>query len=569
MSFSISASLSEQDEQALEQAFMQYKVSMNSSESGLPVIQDQNFEKKSSSAPASVPVLEQNSPYVSNLHDTPQSPGPLHSLSTDAFLAGYESDDDVNSDYSSQYVMPKNIYAELPVDNAERKLQEANTAIEQYKTNLRPQQKTPGKVQQKTQKTPIRVSAPTPVKPKIVQSDDDKTVIAFGGYIKPEAYWDTRQIINERDGEFLFYPAPLFADPLGDDINANGEFDMIAIQTRLNLKVTGPRLNRTTQISGFIEGDFFGTDDTSINGFHMRHAMTKIVHRNSTFLFGYYWHPMLVEECNPLDVISFNQGAPFESYTRNPQMRFEQKFSNFRLIVAALSEVDFRSTGTLGPSTTYLRDAIVPILHAQIQAAIGEHVVGGGVDFRRLKPRLASSTNFKVDEHVNSVSGIAYAALNFKNNIQVKAKFIYASNDFSYAMIGGYGITSVNPVTEAQTYAPIRNLSTWFELSGGNVFVPGIFIGYLKNIGASSLLAPIDSVPGAQSFGDLIYGRGINIDWALRVSPRIVWNVKNLQVCAELETTHAQYGTILQDAKVCPNDPETNVRLLLATFYYF
>jgi hypothetical protein len=268
-------------------------------------------------------------------------------------------------------------------------------------------------------------------------------------------------------------------------------------------------------------------------------------------------------------MVSFNVGVPFESFTRNPQMRYEYKSERGKIIIAALAEVDFVSTGTLGPNSIYLRNSMVPIIHGQGQIYFGEHVIGGAVDYRRLKPRLVSNKDFKVDEHVNSVSGIAFATFKFRHNITLKAKFIYASNDYSYDMLGGYAISSVDPVTGAQTYTAVRNLTVWGELSGGKVVVPGIFAGFLKNIGSSDLLAPIASVPGAENFGDLIFGRGQNIDWAFRVSPRIYWNIKNLQIGAEFETTHAVFGTIQQDATVCPTDPETNYRLIVAFFYYF
>lgn len=429
----------------------------------------------------------------------------------------------------------------------------------------------------KPQTTPIKIMrSSTPIVKKkinqtiaIQQDEQNKMVVSFGGYIKPEAYWDTRQIVADRDGEFLYYPDADKPDVQGRDINSRGEFDMITIQTRLNALIKAPRIADSTYLSGFVEIDFFGVDNSTINTPRMRHAWMRINRKESTFLFGYYWHPIVVEECNAMDVVSFNEGVPFESFSRNPQIRYEYNHEDkVKFIVAALTEVDFKSTGTDGDNTKYLRNSLVPILHAQVQGRYKQHCFGVGVDFRRLKPRLESATGFKVDEHVNSVSALAYVTLQFKDWV-LKTKATYASNDFSYLMVGGYGIHSVNPITEQQTYTPIRNIATWLDFSYGKVLVPGLFFGFLKNLGAPECLAPVSDVPGATSLADVIYGRGKNIDWLLRASPRLVWNVKNLQVCGELEVTHAEYGTIEQNAKVCGNDPQTNVRVLLATFYYF
>lgn len=536
----------DQDDWEAEKAFAQYRATM--------------AQQNNSSEPAPRPYFDDQTPDYGSPEQYKKWP------------SAEELDREWNAQsFIGNFPEARNSFNQAEQTPIEQEEKAVAAAIENYKATMVPAKKP----------APVAVAKISTVQKKITttpgasqpqfskKETEDQTVIAFGGYIKPEMYWDSRQVNGLRDNQTLFFPDADSPDVIGQDINSNGEYQMLAIQTRLNAKVSGVKLPHNTKLSGFIEVDFFGVNDTVINTPRMRGAFSKIEHNKSELLFGYWWHPILVEECNAADVISFNAGAPFESFSRNPQVRFTYHINDaVRILLAAITEVDFDDTGPIGQSTTYLQNAILPILHAQLKWSYHKHEFGVALDFRRLKPRLASSTDFKVDEHVNSVSAMSYMTLNYEK-WYMKAKLVYAQNDFSYLMLGGYGISSVQPVTDERTYTPISNVSTWFELSYGKVFVPAIFIGYIKNLGALSSLAPLASVPGAKSFGDLIFGRGTNIDWMLRVSPRLVWNIKNLQVCAEFETTHAQFGIIQQDGKVVPNDPETNFRLLLATFYYF
>jgi hypothetical protein len=394
--------------------------------------------------------------------------------------------------------------------------------------------------------------------------------ITFGGYVKTEAFWDTRQVFAARDGQQLFFPLKKRPDVNGNDIDANGSFNILAIQTRLNATIIGPDIAEAA-VKSFIEGDFRGTSDATINTFQMRHSMIRLDWKRIGILMGQFFHPIFVEECNAGDRISFNTAQPYGPGTvRNPQLRIDYKFSRAsRLILAAISEVGFLSTGPDGPSSRYIRNSKTPLLHAQLQWKVHDHVFGAGIDLRTLKPRLVSDKNYKVDEIIRSVSGIAYLALKFSKFI-FKIEGTLASNAFGYDMLGGYGISSVNPVTDERTYTPLRNAGVWAEITrNAKKFKPGIFVGVVKNIGAPHNLAPVSSVPGATSLIDLIYGRGVDIDLLFKVSPRVLWSIKALDFGAELEFIRSYPGTILQDGKVACTDPVNDVRFMFAAFYYF
>ena len=157
-----------------------------------------------------------------------------------------------------------------------------------------------------------------------------------------------------REGHFLLYPKNELLDPDGKDVNANLQLNMLSIQTRLNLLVTGPDVWKAKS-SAYIEGEFFGTTDADINGFRLRHAFIKLQWTKTMLLAGQYWHPMFNTQCYP-GTVSFNTGAPFQPFSRNPQIRVKQNFGKFNLVATAFWQRDFRSTGPDGVSASYLME---------------------------------------------------------------------------------------------------------------------------------------------------------------------------------------------------------------------
>jgi hypothetical protein len=99
--------------------------------------------------------------------------------------------------------------------------------------------------------------------PALSFAQDTKFGIKFSGFVKTDIYWDSRQTISVREGQFLLYPANEKLDADGNDINAKANFNMLSIQTRLRGTITGPdALGAKT--SGVIEGAFFGQTSGSV-----------------------------------------------------------------------------------------------------------------------------------------------------------------------------------------------------------------------------------------------------------------------------------------------------------------
>jgi hypothetical protein len=265
------------------------------------------------------------------------------------------------------------------------------------------------------------------------------------------------------------------------------------------------------------------------------------------------------------EVVSFNTGAPFLVFSRNPQIRLTKDIKNFRVILTALSQVDFKSTGPDGPSTKYIRNSAVPSMNINVEyskknAEEGkELLVGLAGNFKRLIPDLESDSGFKSTESINSMSGMVYFKLGFPK-VVFKLAGLYGQNMYDYTMIGGYA--SEEYTEQAKGIISYRNISTvscWTELmTTGKKMQTGLFLGYSQNMGAG------DIVMGPY------YSRGSNIYDLYRISPRFIYNAGKFRIAPEIEYTVARYGTTSNlDGKVFDPEPVGNFRFLLGVFYFF
>ena len=376
--------------------------------------------------------------------------------------------------------------------------------------------------------------------------------IKFSGFVKTDLIYDSRQTVAVREGHFLLYPAAKAPDSQGNDINARPNMNILAIQTRLKGTITGPDAFGA-KTSGVIEGAFFGQSDSDINGFRLRHAFLKLDWGHNSLMTGQYWHPMFVTDVFP-GTISFNTGAPFQPFSRNPQIRFTHTQGKMSVFAAVVEQRDFVSKGPDGASSKYLRDAGIPNLHVQVQYKDKNSVLGAGVDWKSLLPRLQYFQN-KADDTVSGLSFIAFSKLS-TSSVTWKTEVVYGENLTDMLMLGGYAAESTPNYQEKATYIPTRIYSAWTDISAGKTTELGLFAGYTHNRGADKDIFTS-------------WGNGLNIDTIYRVSPRVVWKSGTTHLAAELEYTAAAYGVM--DSKGVVNDAEyvNNLRLLLAAYYFF
>jgi hypothetical protein len=395
-----------------------------------------------------------------------------------------------------------------------------------------------------------------------IAQEQPKFGIIFNGFVKTDVIWDSRQTVAIREGHFLLYPMNEQLDNNGDDINAKANFNMLSIQTRLRGNITGPdALGAKT--SGAIEGEFFGHSDADVNGFRLRHAYVQLNWAKTELMIGQNWHPMFATNCFP-DVVSFNTGAPFLPFTRNPQIRLTQQFNDFKIMLSAVSQRDFVSNGPDGPNSKYLRNSSVPDLNLRMEYEKKNNengttfLAGVSGNYKILTPQLVTAKNYKTDANANSAAGMVYLKLVIPE-ISIKSGFIYAQDAHDLTMIGGYAVENItDTLTGFVEYAPVGTMSGWIDINTNNkVWQVGLFGGYSKNLGArTDLVGPY-------------YSRGANIDYLYRVSPRFIYNSGKFRFAPEIEYTVAAYGKTQKDGTVDESKEIGNFRFLLGIYFFF
>lgn len=386
------------------------------------------------------------------------------------------------------------------------------------------------------------------------QEKKEEPAVSITGFVKTDLMFDSRQTVTAREGHFLLYPSPESFDVNGEDVNADPNFNMLAIQSRVRLSVKGPEV-LGAKSSSVIEGAFFGHSNSDVNGFRLRHAFVKLDWEDNSLIVGQYWHPMFIEEVFP-GVVSFNTGVPFMPFSRNPQVRVSQNFGDVKLSLTAASQRDFPSTGPNGGSSEYLRNSALPILNVSLKYLTENFVAGAGFNFQSLQPELKTDLDYKTDEKINSTAVVGFVKYN-KENFTAKLFGTYGENLFDPLMLGGYGVASYDSTTGYKTYTSFKTLSFWTDFIYGSDIKAGLFAGYTKNLGAD------EEVVGT------VYARGSNINSVLRVSPRVEFNYSPLRFALEVEITSAEYGIPNSKYEVKDYNSVTNVRALTAVYYFF
>jgi hypothetical protein len=413
------------------------------------------------------------------------------------------------------------------------------------------------------------------------QEEKKEFGIKFSGFVKSDFFYDTRQTVNIREGHFLLYPAGENLDADGEDINARYNYNFLSIQTRLTGTISAPDAFGAN-VMGVIEADFFGNENANIfsdvNGFRLRHAYAKLSWANTELMFGQYWHPLFIPGCFS-DVISFNTGAPFQPFSRNPQMRITQKLDNFKLIGVLSAQRDFTSPG----GSASLRNSGLPEIHAQVQyenknvETKEEFLAGLGGGYKVLLPLLNTEKNnkkYSTDETVASISTTGFLKLKFKD-FTYKLQGVYGENLYDMTMLGGYGVQEVIDTNKnTVAYTPFKTLSIWSEvMTQVDDLQFGLWGGYTQNLGAKNSIVYYSNKVG----GSDVTIRGSDIKSIWRISPRVILTSGKFNFALETEYTNAAYavknssGDLLRDAKgvIMETKNLSNLRVLFAVILKF
>jgi hypothetical protein len=382
-----------------------------------------------------------------------------------------------------------------------------------------------------------------------------KPTITWSGFVKAEALYDTRQIVEAREGYLLLYPKNVLLDKNGKDVNAHGSFNQYAMSARLTLKATGPDIFHA-KASALIEGDFTGASNLENNSFRLRHAYMKLKWAHASILAGQYWHPINIPEMLP-NVLSLNTGAPFHPFSRQPQIRIDVSKGKINTMLAITAQRDYMNSGPAGASSVYLRNSAIPNLHTQVQYVADQVFAGIGFDYKHIHPRLVTDSLYATNAAVNCLSYTAFLMAKTKPLV-VKMQWIYGQGLNDHLLMGGYGITHIDPLTNQHEYAPLTYLSGWLNLqTTGKTWQGSLFAGYTRGLGAK------DAITGA------VYARDADIAYVYRMAPMLSYITGKLILAFEFEMTTAAYGKKDSHYKVSDASPVTNTRISFSAGYFF
>ncbi|MCC8037664.1 MAG: hypothetical protein LIP02_05970 [Bacteroidales bacterium] len=379
----------------------------------------------------------------------------------------------------------------------------------------------------------------------------------FYGRVRADLFYNSRTNEETVDGLFYMYPKDHNYDAAGEDLNATPQSNMYVIYTRLGVDITGPKIG-SAKTSAKIEMDFRGSGSTYAFA-RIRHAYVNLDWAHASVLVGQTWHP-LFGEVSP-SVLNLSTGAPFQPFNRSPQARFRYHWDNgIQLTAAAIWQSQYNSAGPVGKSHTYLKNSCIPELYVGADYKDGGFLAGVGAQMISLKPRTQAEVDgliYKVNERVTSLS--AEAHIKYKTrDWNFSGKTVYASNLTHCSMPGGYAVTAVNPVNGEQHYSPFHHSMTWVNVTYGKRWQPGLFVGYLKNLGV-----------GKEITGTT-YGTNTDLDQVLNISAQLSYNIKALKIGLEVTPCWAWYGSIdPHDGKVVDPHSVFNFRALAVAMYSF
>ncbi|MGC9331917.1 MAG: hypothetical protein ACP5DZ_08595 [Bacteroidales bacterium] len=395
----------------------------------------------------------------------------------------------------------------------------------------------------------------------------DSIQITPYGYVKLDAFYDTRETVNGREGHFLLWPAPPVYDTEGNDINDKASFNMLAVQSNFGLSVKGPNvLNAKT--SACIEGDFFGQKNDNINLVRMRHAYLKMKWKTTELLAGQFWNPVFNLEAFP-NTVSFTTGTPVLPFSRNPQIRLTQQFGQFTLMEIVQSQRDYPSYGpdpnNFGisiPSPEFLSNSGMPEFHVKSGWKTTNngwiYKAGAGGGYKKIMPRTVTSTNYKTNTTVPGYSATGYISIGNKN-FRVAGGAIYGNNATDVMSPGGFAVSAViDSVRDILEYTTLSSGSVWTDVSGQiKKFHLGVFSGCLKHFGAA------DEIVGNT------WGVGNDMAYMYRIAPRVWYQNKVIRVSFEIEHTAAAFGTPDEQGVVQHTEKVANTRFLLGLYCFF
>lgn len=396
-----------------------------------------------------------------------------------------------------------------------------------------------------------------------VQAQKKDFSYKFYGQVRTDLFYNSRSNSETVDGLFYMYPKDAAPDADGRDLNAKPDGNFYTLYSRLGVDVAGPMLGKA-KTSAKLEVDFRGSG-TTYSLVRIRHAYFNFDWGKSALRVGQYWHP-LYGDVAP-EILNLNMGAPYQPFSRAPQVRYRYTSKHFVLTAAAVWQMQYLSVGPksnkpgeteTSKSQAFIKNSCVPEFYLGMDYKNPNLLVGAGVHVSSVTPRVQSETGsgvYKVSERVTGVSGEAHLKYT-RNRLMIAAKSVLSTNLTQTSTVGGYGVASADARTGEQEYAPLRMSHTWVNMVYGKTFRGGVFVGYLKNLGASEEVANL-------------IGTGTDLDQLNTLGAELTYNRPNWKFGMEYTWTGAWYGDNDSKGKVVNAHLVKNNRIVFTALFQF
>ena len=369
--------------------------------------------------------------------------------------------------------------------------------------------------------------------------------LSWHGFVNPHYYADSRSVVGGREDMMLFYPKPIVLDSLGNDLNDGWQADMLAITARLGLRVSGPDM-LGAKTSAYVEGDFTGSTNATINDLRLRHAYIDMNWEHHRLLAGQYWYAMVIHEIMPM-TNPLNMGAPFHCYARQPQVRYTYSLGRWEAVAVACWQLDNMSQGLLDgvqtSSTQFARHSLVPELNLQLRYLTKHLFVGAAVNLKTIQPVVPYvATPSQPASRLHSSFSYTFFGKATLGPVTVKAQTLLNNSLYEGCSLGGYLMLADS------TFSDWHFNTVWLDVEKNTGhWRPGLFLGFARNL----------------DYGNTAYthcfGRGHDMEYLWRIQPRLTYKtLTGLDFTAEAEYTRAAYA-----------DPVGNLRLSLSMVYSF
>ncbi|MGM9767766.1 MAG: hypothetical protein ACI3Z0_04815 [Candidatus Cryptobacteroides sp.] len=391
--------------------------------------------------------------------------------------------------------------------------------------------------------------------------------IKFYGFIRNYFAFDTRESKAGTGDLFYYTPLDNNYNANGEDLNAQASFRFLSLTSRLGVDVTGYQFGRT-KFGAKIETDFYSgltstTTSTKINGtaqLRLRQAYVTIGWDDMktrkgtpiavTMKIGQAWHPMAADQPH---VFSLETGAPFNAFSRTPQVLADANFGkNVTLSAAAIWQMQYMSQGPAGASAEYIKYSCIPEMYLGLTLKSNNGFLARiGTNLLSIKPRRLGTATFerndadpedvvvKVSDRITTLSPYLY--LQYKSRLfEVKAKTIFSQGGEHMNLMSGYGISEKCSDGHYE-YTPFKTSSTWASMSYGKKWQVMLMGGYIKNLGTVDELV---NTGGVVDKADFYFSGNTDKTFAgmWRVIPSVAYNAGKFTLGLEYNYTAARFG---------------------------